>query len=213
MAILDNSQEYVLNKQGVATLAKDLLAQVNARIKKRIVTEVDENSDNNHIPSAKCLYDAINNVDHIMALVIADGDITKAKITPDEYTLYIVRTSAQATEATPWIWIKPFGFVKACPTGSVEVDINPISDEDISDIVAKAAAETDPDLSVETATLTVTYVGADNVPAAISEEVVVGEIYSIDTPAMKGYTADIDTVTGTMTSKGMGVVVTYSPVD
>jgi hypothetical protein len=50
-----------LDKAGVQTLSKALLTKVNARITERMVTDVDASSDNNHMPTAKAVYTAIQN--------------------------------------------------------------------------------------------------------------------------------------------------------
>lgn len=101
MADLNSQETYVLDKEGISTFAKQILAEVNKRIDKRIVSELDEDSDEKHVPSAKAMYKAVSGVDNVMALVITDGDITKAQITPDERTLYVVRKSPSAIEGTP----------------------------------------------------------------------------------------------------------------
>ena len=73
-------------------------------------------------------------------------------------------------------------------------------------------------------TVDVNYTGAENqlniiyIMADTNEEVdryvgsyATGESYSVDTPVIKGYTADTTTVRGTMTAKGEVVYVRYTP--
>lgn len=50
----------LLNEQGVQKLAELLLGKVNVRIGERIVTEVNENSSDKQVASAKALYNLIN---------------------------------------------------------------------------------------------------------------------------------------------------------
>lgn len=49
-----------LNEEGVVKLAEQLLGKVNVRIGERIVTEVNENSSDKQVLSAKALYALIN---------------------------------------------------------------------------------------------------------------------------------------------------------
>lgn len=215
MADLNSQETHVLDKEGISIFAKQILAEVNKRIDKRIVSELNEDSDEKHVPSAKAMYKAVSGVDNVMALVIADGDITKAQITPDERTLYVVRKSPSATEGTPWIYLKPFGFVKAC-TGADGSDISilPISAEEIIAAVDRAAAETDPDLGVLTAQLKITYVGPNDgifvVPTAVVMNVEIGSEYNVVSPTVEGYIADQGAIIGTMTASGFTTVVTYT---
>ncbi|MEG0394036.1 LCP family glycopolymer transferase [Anaerorhabdus sp.] len=61
-------------------------------------------------------------------------------------------------------------------------------------------------------TLTVRYVVADGgvaAPATVTQKVVEGASYSVQSPALTGYTADVTTVTGTMPAKDVDVTVTY----
>ena len=50
----------LLNEQGVQKLAELLLGKVNVRIGERIVTEVNENSSDKQVASAKALYQLIS---------------------------------------------------------------------------------------------------------------------------------------------------------
>ena len=54
-----------LDKPGVSSLSKALLTKVNSRIQERIVSDITENSDHNHVPSAAAVYTAINRMRHI----------------------------------------------------------------------------------------------------------------------------------------------------
>ena len=50
-----------LDKAGVQTLSKALLTKVNARITERMVTSIDASSNDQHMPTAKAVYTAIQN--------------------------------------------------------------------------------------------------------------------------------------------------------
>lgn len=215
--ILTKDKEYVLTKEGVETLAKQILAEVNNRINKRMVTGIDEDSDDKHVPTAKTVYDAVEAIDRVLPLVIADGDITKAQITPDEKTLYVVRTSAEEKEGTPWIWLQSVGYVKATPTVD-PYELNPMSEEDIIDAVEKAAEETDPDAPpepiIETAQVVVTYQGPDDgefvTPEGVVQVIQVGYPYAVESPEVVGYTPDHALISGTMPPTGVEALVTYT---
>lgn len=137
----------VLTKDGVQTLVAEILNAVNTRIQGRIVDTMTETSDGNHVPSAETVYNAVKEVINIKYLVITDGDITKASITPAERTLYMVRKTAEAKEAIPWIYINDVGFVMACGMTSISVgdsNLVAMSEEVIKGIVAEAVTNTDP---------------------------------------------------------------------
>ena len=61
--------------------------------------------------------------------------------------------------------------------------------------------------------LTIHYVYADNTQAAAdhTESVVYNTAYSVDSPAITGYTPDVDPVAGTMPAEDVTVTVKYSP--
>jgi len=137
----------VLTKDGVKILVADILSAVNNRIQGRIVDEVSETSDGNHVPSATTVYNAVKNVINIKYLVITDGDINKATITPEEKTLYVVRKSADATDGIPYIYIQDVGFIAVCGVNSVTVgdgNVVAMPEEVIKAAVAEAVTNTDP---------------------------------------------------------------------
>ena len=47
-----------LGKPGVTNLSKAILTKVNSRIEDRIVTSIDDASDDSHVPSALAVYTA-----------------------------------------------------------------------------------------------------------------------------------------------------------
>jgi hypothetical protein len=61
----ENVMYEFLNRSGVSALSKAILTKVNSRITERIVSVIDENSDNNHVPSAAAVYSAINKMSHV----------------------------------------------------------------------------------------------------------------------------------------------------
>lgn len=142
------NEQMVLTKEGLATLAKEILEVVNSRISERIVTEVSDASDEKHVPSAATVYDTINNINNIVSLVIADGDISKASITPNSKNLYMVRKTAEDKEGVPYVYIDGVGFIAACALSTMDnvPDLKAMSDEDITSAVTQAANETKPSL-------------------------------------------------------------------
>lgn len=149
---------YVLTKDGLSELTKAIFRNVNTRIEERIVDEVTEESDVNHVASAKTIYELSKNFSNIKNLVITDGDITKANITPDEKTLYCVRKTADDVKATLYIWLEGTGYICCAQQddSNADLSINAISNEDISQIVADSYNETNPNIdatSVDTTSL------------------------------------------------------------
>lgn len=137
----------VLTKEGVQTLVAEILSAVNTRIQGRIVDEVSSASDGNHVPSATTVYNAVKDVINIKYLIITDGDINKATITPEEKTLYMVRKSAESTDGIPYIYIPDVGFVAACGVNSVTVgdgNVVAMPESVIKAAVAEAVTNTDP---------------------------------------------------------------------
>ncbi|MBQ6265449.1 MAG: InlB B-repeat-containing protein, partial [Clostridia bacterium] len=80
-----------------------------------------------------------------------------------------------------------------------------------SDVVANAIS------TANSYSLTIDYIIADGhdelTPSSYSEDVPFGQPYSIDSPAIMGYTPDIVTVEGTMGNEPIAVTVTYEPND
>ena len=143
---INNNEIMVLTKEGLQTFSNEILTAVNTKISDRIVSTINGSSDANHVPSAAAVYTAVNNVNNIKPLVIADGDISKASVTPDSKTLYMVRKSADSVEAIPYIYIDGFGFVMACAVNSIDPGDNMIAipEDDIRDVVANAIESTNP---------------------------------------------------------------------
>lgn len=138
----------VLSKLGLQKVAEDIFSEVNTRITERIVDDIDLDSDGNHVPSAESVYNAINAINNIQHLVIADGDITKASITPNTKTVYMVRKTQNATEAVPYVYIKDIGFISACALSINDSipDVQVMSNDDIEEAIAAAANSTKPNI-------------------------------------------------------------------
>lgn len=144
----DLNEQMVLTKEGLATLTKELLKVVNERIKERIVTTIDDESDEKHIPSAQTVNDTIAKINNIVSLVIADGDIGSAQITPNPKNLYMVRKSEEDKEGVPYVYIEGVGFIAACALSTMDnvPDLKALTDEEITNVVSEAANETKPEL-------------------------------------------------------------------
>ena len=141
-------EQQILTKEGIALLAKEILEVVNNRITDRIVSVIDENSDENHVPNAAAVYDSVNAVNNIKNLVVTSGNPAEANITPDSKTIYMVRKSASATEAIPYVYVEGVGFIAAQPRAAIDAipNLGILSDEDIREAIADAATETAPNI-------------------------------------------------------------------
>lgn len=213
----------VLTKDGVQTLVAEILTAVNNRIQGRIVDEMTEDSDGNHVPSASTVYDAVKNVINIKYLVITDGDIEKASITPEERTLYMVRKSQDAKEAIPYIYINDIGFVAACGVTSITVgdsNIVPMEDDDIKSAVQEAVKSTEPSFNEvpqkEMGTLTIICQSSEKdfvAPSNIVQEIPVGETYNVKVPEVEYFYPSTNYVKGTMVTGGKTEIVVYDKVD
>lgn len=140
---------YVLDEAGLAELTKEIFKNVNERIEERITTLICPHSDDDHVPSAKTVYEALGEFTQIKYLTITSGNIEEANITPDNNTIYMVRKSTSDVQATMYAWIEGLGFIN-CGSGAVaEIDnvtINAIPNDVISRIVSESYEETDPQL-------------------------------------------------------------------
>ena len=143
-----NNEEMFLSKEGLGTFAKEMFSEMNTRITDRMVETVNENSDDDHVPTAAAVHDSLKNLKRIMTLVIADGDITKATITPDDKTTYVVRKTRTATEGVAYVWIEGVGFINLGTSASAGSgnDLGVITDDDIRSIVASASNTTKPSI-------------------------------------------------------------------
>lgn len=87
--------------------------------------------------------------------------------------------------------------------------------EDGAEATVTYTAEVEPEPVEEKGTLMISYVGPTGdegfvAPDDVEQEVVVGETFSVTSPAVEGYTPDKAKVEGTMTSDGVAETVTYT---
>lgn len=145
----DAGDVYVLTKEGLASLTKEIFKNVNNRIEDRIVTTLEDTSDTNHVPSANTVFNAVKGLSKVKNLIISDGDITKAYVAPDPNTLYAVRKSSTDTRAIMYIFIEGIGYINCSgefdKTG--DLNVNAIPNDVIADIVSSSYQETDPGIN------------------------------------------------------------------
>jgi len=149
MANIQNPEDIlVLTKSGVTTLSTGILNACNSRIIKRITNEITS-GDLKHVPSSDAVHNALEeirqiSIETIVQLIIPSGDIHEAEIIPNNHTLYMVRTSALAKTATPYIWVnEEVGFISGSPEA---VHYIPLDTDDINECVAAAVEATEPDI-------------------------------------------------------------------
>lgn len=141
---------YVLTREGLAELTKEIFKNVNYRITDRIVNDINDTSDEHHVPSAETVYNAMKNLSQIKTLTISSGNINEAAITPDQNTLYVVRKSVSDTKAVLYIWTQSVGYIAIAggEGGALNTTVNAIPNDVIADIVASSYQETDPGINV-----------------------------------------------------------------
>ena len=146
---VDASDIYVLTKEGLAELTKEIFKNVNNRIQERIVTDVNDQSDVGHVPSANTVFNAVKNLSKIKNLVIASGNINEATIQADQNTLYIVRRNSTDVNGNIYIWLENIGYINCggAETNDDDQKINAIPNEEISKIVNDSYNDTNPGLN------------------------------------------------------------------
>lgn len=144
----DAGDIYVLTKEGLASLTKEIFKNVNNRIEDRIVYSLDDTSDVDHVPSANTVFNAVKGLSKVKNLIISDGDITKAHVAPDPSTLYVVRKSSSDTKAIMYIFIENIGYINCSGGGDFnagsDITVNAIPNDVIAQIVSSSYQETDP---------------------------------------------------------------------
>lgn len=134
----------VMTKDNLQFLAQEILQAAEDKIAARMVTTVNDQSDDLHVPTAKAVNAKVKAVQKIVYLTIASGDPNEADITPEENILYAVRTAADDEQYVPYLWIEAQGtFIPA--VGAVtedSADLSAVTQEDISTAVALAASAT-----------------------------------------------------------------------
>ena len=150
--MVQNEEVMVLTKEGLTTLAKEILESVNERISERIVNVMNDGSDGHHVPSAELVWNSIQGISKLRNVMVKSGDINEAKVIKDEQTLYVLRTSLTEQRGTPYVWRKDVGFISlggSTTVGSTGDGINIVamSKSDIVSAVQSAANQTKPDFS------------------------------------------------------------------
>ena len=148
--MVQNEEVMVLTKEGLTTLAKELLESVNERIEERIVNVMNDGSDGYHVPSAELVWNSIQGISKLRNVMVKSGDITEANVIKDEQTLYVLRTSLTEVSGKAYVWRKDVGFISlggSTTIGSTGdgVNIVAMSKTDIVSAVAQAANQTKPD--------------------------------------------------------------------
>ena len=120
-----------LDKEGVSNLSKAILTKVNSRIQDRIVTDVNETSDNNHVPSAAAVYTAISRMSHIKFKTHTGNidDITE----PNGSYIYLQRDNDQDTTWMMYVYDESLGWINI---GDTEVDLSNYWSKDPADVEA-----------------------------------------------------------------------------
>lgn len=108
-----------LNKEGVSSLSKALLTKVNARIQERIVSNIDESSDANHVPSAAAVYAAINKMSHIK-FKTHTGDISDIT-EPNASYIYLQRDNETDTSWMMYVYDSTEGWINI---GDTQVNLS-----------------------------------------------------------------------------------------
>ena len=137
----------VLDEEGLAELTKEIFKSVNERIDERIAIRLCQHSDDDHVPSAKTVYEAIQNFAEVKYVVVTSGNINEANLNPDPEVIYVLRRSTKDTVATLYVWNESTGFIN-CGGVDVSPDVNfaSIPGDVIADIVADSYCDTDPGL-------------------------------------------------------------------
>lgn len=126
-----------VDEHGLQTIAKGILSQVNTRITERIVTTLDENSDDNHIASAATVYKAIVNSKR-MSVKFITGNIDE--LVPienrDPSVLYFQRDDEE--DKTWMIYIWDIDNTRWVCVGDTEIDLNKYWSKDENEELKKA---------------------------------------------------------------------------
>lgn len=126
-----------LDEHGLQTIAKGILAQVNTRINERIVTTIDENSDDDHVASAATVYKAIVNSKR-MSIKFITGDIDE--LVPieerDPTVLYFQRDDEE--DKTWMIYIWDVDNTRWVCVGDTEIDLSKYWSKDENEELKKA---------------------------------------------------------------------------
>lgn len=129
-----------ITRSQIEFMAELILSAANQQTVERMVQTIDDSSDDNHIPTAKAVNQKITGIQKFVSVVVESGDPEDAEIEPDENTMYMVRTSDEAEEFVPYIWIEGTGFITMPGTeGSTGTTIGAMTDADIVSAITAAA--------------------------------------------------------------------------
>ena len=93
-----------LSKEGLQAISKGILQHVNSRINERIVSTINVDSDEQHMPSAAAVYRAIRDSHHAR-IVAVTGDINSIPLEKRETdVLYYQRDDEEDTTWMLYIW-------------------------------------------------------------------------------------------------------------
>ncbi len=126
-----------LDEHGLQTIAKGILAQVNTRINERIVTTLDENSDDEHVASAATVYKAIINTKHTSIKFITGNIDEQVPLEErDPSVLYFQRDDED--DKTWMIYIWDVDNTKWVCVGDSEIDLSNYWSKDENEELKKA---------------------------------------------------------------------------
>lgn len=126
-----------LNEHGLQTVAKGILSQVNSRINERIVTTLDENSDDNHVASAATVYKAIINSKHTSIKFITGNIDEQVPLEErDPSVLYFQRDDED--DKTWMIYIWDVDNTSWVCVGDTEIDLSNYWSKDENEELKKA---------------------------------------------------------------------------
>lgn len=129
--VLNSAIYEFLDKSGVSNLSKALLTKVNARIEERIVSVVDETSDNKHIPSAAAVYNAINKMSHIKFKTHIGNIETVTE--PNSSFIYLQRDDENDPMWMMYVYDADLGWINI---GDTEVDLSNYWSKDEESVAA-----------------------------------------------------------------------------
>ena len=89
----NRTQQWILTEEGLLQLSTEILEVVNQRIENSIVTEISDESDDKHVPSARAVYDYINAFPHMKTQFVR-GDIEDVPL--EERSDKIIYVQAEA---------------------------------------------------------------------------------------------------------------------
>lgn len=120
-----------LNREGVSQLAKALLTKVNTRIEERIVQEVTIDSDENHLASAKAVYNVIQKMTHLQFKTHI-GPIEEV-VDPQTNYIYLQRDNTEDRTWTMYVYNEVDGWIAI---GDTTVNLGNYWSKDPEDIEA-----------------------------------------------------------------------------